>query len=245
MSSADAAPGPQQHRSGIPATEAELRRLDALFADRQGDWWDRFYADRTRPVPFFGEAPDESLEEWLAEGLLTPGAALDIGCGNGRNALRLARAGFAVEGLDLSATALQWAAEGARRSGLALALTRASVFDHPLPPDHFALVCDSGCFHHLPPHRRPGYVDRVVRALRPGGCLAMVCFAPEGGSGLSDAQVYEQGSLGGGLGYSEAQLRAHWQGPLQIERLRRMRTQAAGSALFGRDFLWGMLARKP
>lgn len=31
----------------------------------------------------------------------------------------------------------------------------------------------------------------------------MVCFRPEGGSGLSDDEVYERGTLGGGLGYTD------------------------------------------
>ena len=55
----------------------------------------------------------------------------------------------------------------------------------------------------LPPHRRQDYAALVGRALKPGGSYGLVCFRPEGGSGYTGQQVYERGSLGGGLGYSE------------------------------------------
>lgn len=34
--------------------------------DAEGSsWWDRFYADRERGIPFFVDKPDESLATWL------------------------------------------------------------------------------------------------------------------------------------------------------------------------------------
>ena len=84
----------------------------------------------------------------------------------------------------------------------------------------------------------------MTAALKPGGWFGLTCFRPEGGSGFSDAHVYERRSLGGGLGYTEAQLREVWSHGLQVETIRRMREPAEGSGLFGKDFLWVMLARK-
>jgi SAM-dependent methyltransferase len=66
------------------------------------DFWDRFYADRTRLVPFFAAKLDENLAAYLDQGLIAPGRALDLGCGPGRNALYLAALGFAVDAVDLS-----------------------------------------------------------------------------------------------------------------------------------------------
>ncbi|WP_091316959.1 class I SAM-dependent methyltransferase [Amycolatopsis tolypomycina] len=87
-----------------------LRLLDGLFDDRAApDWWDRFYADRGRPVPFFADLPDESLDTWLRNGPLHGGRALELGCGPGRNALRLAAAGYEVDAVDLSPAAIAWA----------------------------------------------------------------------------------------------------------------------------------------
>jgi SAM-dependent methyltransferase len=204
-------------------SQQDLAALDALLADRQSDWWDGFYANRAKPVPFFGPQPDECLAEWIAQGLIhTHGRAVDLGCGNGRNAVLLAQSGFAVEGVDYSQAAIAWATQRAAEAGVAVQLQHTSVFDVEFPAGAFDLFYDSGCFHHLAPHRRPGYVQRVADGLKPGACFGMVCFRPEGGSGLSDAEVYERRTLGGGLGYTEAQLRAIWGGAFRIEQLRPM-----------------------
>jgi SAM-dependent methyltransferase len=218
--------------------------LDALLANRGHDWWDGFYADRAKPCPFFTAAPCESLAEWVDTGLIRPGRALDLGCGHGRNAVFLAQRGFEVEGIDYSQKAIDWAAERARAAGVAVAWRCQSVFDIAVEPGSCDLVYDSGCFHHLSPHRRRGYVELVSTALKPNGVFALTCFRPEGGSGLTDFEVYERRSLGGGLGYTEAQLRAIWSKALEVEVIRPMRRQPAGSSLFGENFLWALLARK-
>jgi SAM-dependent methyltransferase len=222
-----------------------LATLDAAFENRQCAWWDAFYAQRERPVPFFVGVPDESLWKWVSNGLIAPGKALDLGCGNGRNSIHLARVGFSVEGVDFSEVAIAWATQQARDAGVAVRLHHASVFDLPLEAGSYDLVYDSGCFHHMPPHRRLPYVERVADALKPGGMFGMTCFRPEGGSGLSDAEVYERGTLGGGLGYTQAQLRDIWSPRLAIREIRPMEDAAPQSGLFGRSFLWAVLAQRP
>lgn len=222
-----------------------LEMLDALLANRGHDWWDGFYADRAKPCPFFTAAPCESLVEWVDAGFIRPGRALDFGCGHGRNAVFLARRGFAVQGIDYSQKAIDWAVERATEAGVAVAWQCRSVFDIEVEPASCDLVYDSGCFHHLPPHRRRSYVELVNAALKPGGWFALACFRPEGGSGLTDIEVYERRSLGGGMGYTEAQLRAIWSNNFEVRVMRQMRKQTLASGLFGEDFLWAMLAQKP
>lgn len=225
-------------------SEAALAELDALLAPEGHDKWQRFYADRTRPCPFFGLAPDENLQEWIRDALVAPGTALDPGCGNGRNAIFLARNGFAVQAVDHSASAAAWAEEEVAKARVSLPIRCCSVFDLQLAPGSVDFVYDAGCFHHIAPHRRHGYVQRVADVLAPGGVFGLLCFAPEGGSGFSDDEVYERRSLGGGLGYDEARLRAIWSDGFEIVSLRRMREQDAGSGWFGKSFLWVLRARK-
>lgn len=225
-------------------TEPELRELDTQLASRENQWWDSFYQDRAKPCPFFGTSPDESLATWVREGVLQPGRAMDLGCGNGRNAIFLARHGFAVEAVDYSRSAIDWAGVRAAESGVAVSLTHGNVFDLNPAAGSFDLIYDSGCFHHIPPHRRSRYVDLVVNALRPGGWFGLACFRPEGGSGYSDNDVYAHRSLGGGLGYAEERLRDVWSDGLQVCVLRPMEKPDAQSGLFGESFLWAMLARK-
>jgi cyclopropane fatty-acyl-phospholipid synthase-like methyltransferase len=225
-------------------TELERRDLDVELDPRGGSWWDAFYLDRAKPCPFFVPHPDESLVRYIEEGLLEPGRAIDMGCGNGRNAIFLARHGFSVEGIDCSETAIEWARERAAQAGVAVSFTTASVFEASLGAGDYDLVYDSGCFHHIAPHRRRQYVDLVVRALRSGGRLGLTCFRPEGGSGYTDAEVYARRSLGGGLGYTEEHLREIWSGALHIHRLCQMAARDDSTQEFGKDFLWSMLAEK-
>jgi SAM-dependent methyltransferase len=225
-------------------TEAECAELDASLAACAGPWWDSFYENRAKPCAFFGSSPDESLAQWLYEGILARGQALDLGCGNGRNAMFLARQGFSVEAIDHSRTAIDWAKERIAAAGLNISLKCQSVFEKELDAGGYDLVYDSGCFHHIPPHRRRQYVELVVGALKPGGWFGLACFTPEGGSGYSDHEVYERLSLGGGLGYTEHRLREIWSQGLDVHTIRAMVKSGPESGLFGESFLWALLARK-
>ncbi|RRQ80608.1 class I SAM-dependent methyltransferase [Streptomyces griseofuscus] len=238
----------------IRTVEDVLRLLDGLFAsggDRwtggAAGWWDDFYADRDRPVPFFAAKPDENLVSYLDRGLVPRGRALDLGCGLGRNALLLAERGFEVDAVDLSPAALALAEERARAAGLDVRFLRGDVF--ALAADSlrgpYRLIHDSGCFHHLPPHRRISHLALLDRLLAPGGYFSLACFAAgRMGSELSDADLYRTGSLGGGLAYTPEALRHVFAGLEEIE-LRSMRPQPPDSALFGEPFLWTALFRRP
>ncbi|MFI0929112.1 class I SAM-dependent methyltransferase [Streptomyces sp. NPDC021012] len=231
-----------------------LALLDGLFApgaDRWTEggagWWDGFYADRDKPVPFFVAKPDENLVSYVERGLLPAGGkVLDLGCGPGRNALYLASAGYEVTGIDLSPTAVAWAEERAAAAGAGnVRFVCGDAFTAALDGP-YDLVYDSGCFHHLPPHRRISYLALLDRVLAPGGHLALTAFAAgEGGMGseLPDADFYREGRLHGGLAYTDASLRTIFTDLTEIE-LRRMHGRAADSPAFGESFLWTGLFRR-
>jgi len=153
-----------------------LRTLDTLLAERGGEWWSEFFADRSRAIPFFASWPDENLAGWLDDGHLTPGRVLEIGCGNGRNAAYLAGRGCRVDAVDYSQEAIGWARERAEAAGVAVSFQCCSIFDAQIEAGAYDLVYDSGCFHHLAPHRRQDYLDLVGAALKPGGRFGLVCF---------------------------------------------------------------------
>lgn len=234
----------------IRSVEDVLRLLDGLFApdaDRWSeggtDWWDAFYADRDRDVPFFVAKPDENLAGYLERGLLRPGRALDLGCGPGRNALHLAAAGFAVDGVDLSPAAIAWAQERARDADVEVGFRCADAFTAGLEGP-YDLVYDSGCLHHLPPHRRISYLDLLDRCLAPGGHFALTCFAAGAmGSELPDAEFYRHGRLDGGLAFTPESLRWIFSHLTEVE-LRRMHDEPPESGRFGEPFLWTALFRR-
>lgn len=223
----------------------DMARLEALLVDRQADWRGSFCQDRAKPCPFFGTAADESLSAWVRDGLIAPGRALDLGCGNGRNAISLAQRGFVLEAVDYAATAIAWTRERIADAGVSIEWRHASVFDPALGRESFDWVHDSGSFYHLPPHRHATYVRLVAATLRPGGWLNMVIFRPEGGGGLTDEPVYEFPTLDGSLGYDEAHLRAIWSTQLDVQLIRPMVACEPVSGLLREPFQWVLLARKP
>jgi SAM-dependent methyltransferase len=235
----------------IRTQEDVLRLLDAMFApeadrwtSRGSDWWDRFYADRSRPVPFFAAKPDENLAAHLESGRLRPARALDLGCGPGRNALFLAGAGFSVDAVDLSPAAIDWARERAREAGAEISFHCGDAFGLDLRGP-YDLVYDSGCLHHLAPHRRVSYLDLLDRILAPGGHLGLTCFASgETGSEKPDAELYGVGQLEGGLAFTPEDVRWIFSGFTELE-LRPMRVQPESSPLFGVEFLLTALFQRP
>ncbi|MEV0456903.1 class I SAM-dependent methyltransferase [Catellatospora methionotrophica] len=237
----------------IRTVDDVLRLMDTLFApdaDRWtadgAAWWDGFYADRSREVPFFVAKPDENLASYLERGLITPGRALDLGCGPGRNALHLAALGFQVDAVDLSPAALAWAQERAREASADVRFLCGDAFtlaDTELAGP-YDLIYDSGCFHHLPPHRRVSYLRLLDRSLAPGGHFGLSCFAAGGmGSEESDIELYRHGRLHGGLAYTAEALRGIFAELTEVE-VRRMNDEPAESARYGEPFLWTALFRR-
>jgi SAM-dependent methyltransferase len=255
----------------IRTVEDVLGLLDGMFApgaDRWtagagSTWWDGFYADRDRGIPFFVDKPDENLVSALDRGLVPAGGrALDLGCGPGRNALHLAARGFRVDAVDLSPAAVAWAGERVRAAGARVRLLCGDAF--ALSADQldgpYDLVHDSGCFHHLPPHRRVSYLALLDRVLAPGGCFSLTCFtdspADGGGSDLPDRACYAPARPGGpdapagaaglrgGLGYSAADLAYIFGDLVEVEQ-RAMRDEAPDSPNFGEPFLRTALFRRP
>ncbi len=122
---------------------------------------------------------------------------------------------------------------------------QADIFSVPLPPGGYDLVYDSGCLHHLPPHRRVSYLGLLDRVLAPGGHLGITCFAAgRMGSELPDEELYRAGSLQGGLAFTAEEVRWMFADLTEIE-LRPIREQPDDSPLFGVPFLLTALFRRP
>ncbi|PYZ95559.1 SAM-dependent methyltransferase [Alteribacter lacisalsi] len=230
----------------IRSTEDVLHMLDSWLEEEPPIDWEAFYKDRKRPVPFFADRPDENILDYIESGKVKPDRVLELGCGPGRNALHFARSGFTVDAVDSSAEALRWAAERAEKDNLPVRLIHDSLYTLKVEAETYDLVYDSGCFHHIPPHRRETYTSLVRRALKPGGRFALTCFCengPLGGSSMSDEEVYENRSMAGGLGFTEEKLRQLFRDFTEIE-IRPMRLSKE-PAVFGVEGLIAGLFEKP
>lgn len=95
---------------------------------------------------------------------------LDIACGTGPHLLRLARRGYEMTGLDLSAESLAYVKEQAARSGLDVGLTQADMSDFHVEPPFDAAICLQDSQGHLLTNEQIlSHLGAVADALRPDG----------------------------------------------------------------------------
>jgi SAM-dependent methyltransferase len=103
---------------------------------------------------------------------LPPGAALDVACGAGRNAVWLAERGWRVTGVDFSGVALGIARGLAASHGVEVEWVESDVIGWAPPARAFDLVCV--LYLQLPAPERRAALRRAVDALRSGGTLLVV-----------------------------------------------------------------------
>jgi len=106
--------------------------------------WETFF-DAHAPIYDENTFTKNTLKEvdFLIEELaLKPGAAiLDVGCGTGRHAVELAKRGYKVTGIDISAEMLKEAREKAKAAGVEANFIRADATDFNLPAKYDAAIC--------------------------------------------------------------------------------------------------------
>ncbi|GAA2727697.1 class I SAM-dependent methyltransferase [Cellulomonas aerilata] len=106
---------------------------------------------------------------------LEPGRVLDVGCGEGADAVWMARRGWHVTALDVSRVALDRAEQHAREAGVQVTWLHSGLVESGLPPGGFDLV--SAQYAVL--RRTPDAVaERTLSELvAPGGTLLVVHHA--------------------------------------------------------------------
>ncbi|MFD3841995.1 class I SAM-dependent methyltransferase [Streptomyces sp. NPDC058642] len=159
--------------------------------------WDDRYADRRQ---LWSGRPNGALVAEVAG--LTPGRVLDVGCGEGADAVWLARGGWDVTALEVSGVALERAAGHARDAGVAIHWVHATLTEAALPPASFDLV--SAQYPALLRTPDAAAERALLAAVAPGGVLLLVHHAgmdtqPAGGDSGFDAADYVWPSMVAGL----------------------------------------------
>ncbi len=154
------------------AVAEHRRQREAMFTEAA--WEERYQA---RPAVWSGR-PNPQLVAEAAE--LTPGRALDVGSGEGADAVWLAERGWRVTAVDIATTALARAAEHAKAAGGQVAerveWTHADLLRWSPAEATYDLV--SAQFMHLPPQPRRALFARLADAVAPGGRLLIVGHHP-------------------------------------------------------------------
>jgi SAM-dependent methyltransferase len=151
------------------------------------EWNERYAAEpvlwKVDPGPFLGRE--------LAD--LAPARALDLGAGEGRNAIWLAHRGWRVTAVDFSDVALDRGRRRAVEAGVgdAVEWIDADLADFEPRASAFDLVLV--LFVHLPADQRRALLRRTAAALSPGGVILVVGYdtrnADEGDEGVRDRKL--------------------------------------------------------
>jgi SAM-dependent methyltransferase len=147
---------PGEQRFGAAAQAAEW---DARYSEGEGAMW--------------SGRPNGRLVAEVAD--LPPGRALDVGCGEGADAIWLARRGWTVTAIDVSDVAVRRAREAAEAAGLAgdaVEWVCGDALRTPFPSRAFDLV--SMQYPALPKAAGEAAVRGLLDTVRPGGSLVAV-----------------------------------------------------------------------
>lgn len=156
--------------SAIAKPPISVDRLNKLSGEKKNTFdtkseWDQKYS---RPSFIFGKTPAKFLAEnfdYLKDG----SAVLDMGMGEGRNAVFLAQKGHKVTGIDISSVAIKKSYLLAKEFGVKIKGVVASLESYKIPKGSFDAII---CFY---------YVDRkltkkMMEWLAPGGILIYEAF---------------------------------------------------------------------
>ncbi|WP_243709783.1 bifunctional NAD(P)/FAD-dependent oxidoreductase/class I SAM-dependent methyltransferase [Micromonospora sp. 15K316] len=152
------------------AVRERRHRVATMFTEQA---WEQRYT--SRPAVWSGR-PNPQLVAEASD--LAPGRALDVGSGEGADAVWLARRGWRVTAVDISRTALQRAAAHADDAGVAdrVDWVHADVREQPPVEASYDLV--SAQFMHLPGEERDVLFARLAGAVAVGGTLLIVGHHP-------------------------------------------------------------------
>ena len=135
-------------------TSAQASEWDARYSEGDGAMW--------------SGRPNGRLVAEVAD--LTPGRALDVGCGEGADAIWLARCGWTVTAIDISDVAVARAREAAERAGVAVEWVCGDALQAPFPARSFDLL--SMQYPALPKAAGEAAVRTLLDAVAPAGCCS-------------------------------------------------------------------------
>jgi cyclopropane fatty-acyl-phospholipid synthase-like methyltransferase len=134
------------------------------------DLWYRFGTP-----PWVGN-PRSELVEMVQTGDLLPGRAIDLGCGEGDNAIFLAEHGFQVTAVDFAPSAIAKALAKASDAGVDVDFMIDDITTLATVSGTFDILVDYGTFDDLSTRQRAAYVDRVRSLAKPGTKFLLWCF---------------------------------------------------------------------
>ncbi len=113
---------------------------------------------------------------WLSDQDRKPRTVLDIGIGNGRNAVVFAQAGYTVTGIDIAPSAIEIAQKNAAENNVTYTARVQSFFSYT-PKQAFDVVVDCGLLHHARKQEWRHYQEQLDRVCAPCGYVFLKVFS--------------------------------------------------------------------
>jgi SAM-dependent methyltransferase len=131
-------------------------------------------------TPWDREQIPQPVVELAEELAASPGQALDVGCGTGRDAVYLAGRGWTVTGVDSVPRAIERARQRAQDAGAEVewVLGDVAALQSLGVGEGYDLVLDRGCFHGLSDEGRQGCAEGITAAALPSARLLLNAFHP-------------------------------------------------------------------
>lgn len=136
--------------------------------------WEKAYREASS---LWGLEPEKTLVKYAR--LIPKGPVLDLGIGEGRNALFFAKLGYPVEGIDLSETAVARCLERARQANLPLVARVADLRSVTIPPAKFALIIGAWVLQFFRKAEVEAIVEHLQAGLIDGGLVYALVFSRE------------------------------------------------------------------
>ena len=157
---------------------AELASALADGLRRKSVRWEAIYSSRSQQLlgvlPWESDRPVGALVELFGRPGFEPRRVLELGCGDGVNAVFMAEQGCEVTAVDISGTAIEVARQKAAEAGAELDLHVGDVFGADLD-GAYDFVFDRGLLHHLQVFQFEDYADLVADRLSAGGLFHLIC----------------------------------------------------------------------
>jgi len=138
---------------------------------RHARYWHHANRDSTDPAHF--PEPWKTLLRLLR--LRRPGRALDLGAGEGSDAIRLARLGYEVDAVEGTAVGADKIGRFARQAGVRVNAIHADARRY-VPRGHYDVIISSGMLHYLAPADQRTVLSRLAKASAPGGLIQVLMF---------------------------------------------------------------------
>jgi SAM-dependent methyltransferase len=145
------------------------------MADERGDWTVGYFDEVYLQLFPFPEAAktDEEVEALVQLLPPPPARILDLACGQGRHAVRLAERGYQVVGVDTSRNFLEDARTAADELGVTLDLVESDMREIAYDREFDAVVSFFTAWGYHDDDENQHVLQRIARSLRDGGRLVM------------------------------------------------------------------------